>query len=318
MPGSTSKKFKSFTKTSLLKVDIVNTQELTKPNNMAAATEIAAKVPVNSVVGGFTPSFKSMDEVIQFAQLMAGGGPMIGSAFRNKPGACLGIIMQASRLSMDPFALSQKSYLVKDTIGYEAQAVISMLYASGIIEGRIRFRFEGEGQERVCIATAKVKGDPEPIAHRSPPYRQIQPKNSPLWKSDPDQQQSYYTARAWGRLNAPDVLMGVYTREEAEAMQQPTVTPSIGLDDLTQRLTESSAPSETDQPPLESPALATTTTEPEDDAIEITEDLAREKLSSATTDAELNEVADLLIENGGNEGMINHLAGEYAEALSSE
>ena len=295
----------------------LSTQELTKPNNMAAATEIAAKVPVSSVVGGFTPSFKSMDEVIQFAQLMAGGGPMIGSAFRNKPGACLGIIMQASRLSMDPFALSQKSYLVKDTIGYEAQAVISMLYASGIIDGRIRYSFEGEGQERVCIATAKVKGDPNPITHRSPPYRQIQPKNSPLWKSDPDQQQSYYTARAWGRLHAPDVLMGVYTKEEAEAMQQPTVTPSIGLDDLTQRLTESSEPPETDQPPLEQPVLAPVA-EPEDDATEITEDLARQKLSSATTDAELNEMADLLIENGADEGMVNHLVGEYAEAMSSE
>ena len=58
-------------------------------------------------------------------------------------------------------------------------------------------------------------------------------------------------------------------------------------------------------------------TETEDDAIEITEDLAREKLSAATTDAELNEIADLLIEIGGNEDMINHLAGEYAEAFSS-
>ena len=289
----------------------LNTQELTKPNNMAAATEIAAKVPVSSVVGGFTPSFKSMDEVIQFAQLMAGGGPMIGSAFRNKPGACLGIIMQASRLSMDPFALSQKSYLVKDTIGYESQAVISMLYASGIIDGRIRYSFEGEGQERVCIATAKVKGDPNPITHRSPPYKQIQPKNSPLWKSDPDQQQSYYTARAWGRLHAPDVLMGVYTREEAEAMERPAVDSDaiVGLQDLTNKLTGKTEAAKEQQPEAAA--------EPEDDDIEVTEDLAREKLSSATTDAELNEMADLLIENGANEGMINHLVGEYAEGFSA-
>jgi len=83
-------------------------------------------------------------------------------------------------------------------------------------------------------------------------------------------------------------------------------TPSIGLDDLTQRLTESSDPSETDQPP---------TTEPEDDSAEVTEDLARASLSSATTKAGLNVMADALIESGANEDMINHLAGEYAEAL---
>ena len=93
-------------------------------------------------------------------------------------------------------------------------------------------------------------------------------------------------------------------------------TPSIGLDDLTQRLTESDPP-ETDQPPLETSALSPNA-DPEDEAIEITEDLAREKLSSATTDTELNEMADLLIENGADEGMINHLVGEYAEAMSSE
>ena len=98
-------------------------------------------------------------------------------------------------------------------------------------------------------------------------------------------------------------------------MQQPTVTPGIGLDDLTQRLTES-AQSENDQPPLEPPALESTT-EPEGEVAEITEDLAREKLSPATTQAELNEMADLLIENGANEGMINHLVGEYAEGFSA-
>ena len=60
------------------------------------------------------------------------------------------------------------------------------------------------------------------------------------------------------------------------------------------------------------------TTEPEDDAIEITEDLARGKFSTATTQAELNEMADLLMENGADEGMINQLVGEYAEAMRSE
>ena len=58
-------------------------------------------------------------------------------------------------------------------------------------------------------------------------------------------------------------------------------------------------------------------TDKQGEVTEITEDLAREKLSSATTDAELNEMADLLIENGANEDMINHLVGEYAEEFSA-
>jgi len=60
------------------------------------------------------------------------------------------------------------------------------------------------------------------------------------------------------------------------------------------------------------------TTDPEDEGTEITEDLARQKLSSATTQAELNEMADLLMENGADAGMVDHLVGEYAEAMSNK
>lgn len=44
----------------------------------------------------------------------------------------------------------------------------------------------------------------------------LQPKNSPLWKADPDQQHFYYSGRAMCRRHFPDVLLGVYARDEME------------------------------------------------------------------------------------------------------
>ena len=60
----------------------------------------------------------------------------------------------------------------------------------------------------------------EEVPLESPEIGKIQPKNSPLWKTDPDQQLGYYTIRAWARRHRPDVLLGVYDREEAATMSR--------------------------------------------------------------------------------------------------
>ena len=284
-----------------LKTEVIEAgKPLVKPSNMAQATEIAAKIPVRSIVG----TFVTMADMMQFAQLMAGGGSMVGAAFRNKPGACLGIITQAARLNMDPFALSQKAYVIKETISYEAQAVISMVYASGIVDGRMRYTFEGEGQDRVCIVTVKFKGDPVSVVHRSPPYKQIQPKNSPLWKTDPDQQQSYYTARTMARLHAPDVLMGVYTCDEAESMHAPT-TEGIKIDPKAMgKLPSKPTEAEPEQANDESEA-----------SNETTEDEIRSAFGEAMTLQELAVIYEELTEQGVAGDMFENLHTEYAETI---
>lgn len=160
----------------------------------------------------------NLNQQIEFAKLMSTSGPMIGKPFRGNVGACLGIANQAWHWGMNPFVVSQKAYLVNDIIAYEAQLVMAVLLTVAPLSRRPRYRFEGEGAERVCICTFWIKGEDEPVEHRSPKFSQIKPKNSPLWVTDPDQQQSYYTGRAGGRLHFPDVLMGVYDTEEIEGV----------------------------------------------------------------------------------------------------
>ena len=41
-------------------------------------------------------------------------------------------------------------------------------------------------------------------------------RNSPLWEQDPRQQLAYLCVKRWARLNAPDVLLGVYTPDELQ------------------------------------------------------------------------------------------------------
>ncbi|WP_208734721.1 recombinase RecT, partial [Corallococcus praedator] len=48
---------------------------------------------------------------------------------------------------------------------------------------------------------------------------QITIKNSPLWKTDPDQQLAYYSGRSWVRRYKPEMLLGIYDVDEMEGVR---------------------------------------------------------------------------------------------------
>lgn len=171
---------------------------------------------------------QTFGEVVAFATMMARSQHAIPNHLRENEGACMAVAMQALRWEMDPFAVAAKSYNVKDLIAYEAQLIMAVVNTRSGIDGRLKYSFEGEGPDRVCICTGKLDG--EVLEVRSPKFKDIHPKNSPLWKSDPDQQHCYYTGRAWARRFTPEVILGVYDREEAEQFRGPEnardVTPA--------------------------------------------------------------------------------------------
>ena len=54
------------------------------------------------------------------------------------------------------------------------------------------------------------------MIYRTPKFREIKVKNSPLWTQAADQQLWYYGTRSWARRFVPDVLLGIYSRDELE------------------------------------------------------------------------------------------------------
>lgn len=160
---------------------------------------------------------RSMPEAVRLAEVMA-SADVLPAHFRNKPGNCLAVIEQAMRWEMSPFAVAQKTFFVQGRMGYEAQLIAAVVHARAPLEGRLHIAWEGEKATRVCRVTGRFKGDPEPKVKLSPALGAITTKNSPLWAVDPDQQLAYWTIRAWARLFAPEVILGVYDREEMAEM----------------------------------------------------------------------------------------------------
>lgn len=174
---------------------------------------VTGNLALTSQTGGL--AFTNAGEAMEFAKLMALSQIGVRKHLRGNPGACLAIVVQAVEWRMSPYAVANKSYNVNDQIAYESQLIQAVILQRAPIKGRFKVKYEGEGERRVCTVSATLS-DGDSVDYRSPEFGKITPKNSPLWKSDPDQQQFYYSARALCRRHFPDVLLGVYAEDEIE------------------------------------------------------------------------------------------------------
>lgn len=178
-------------------------------------TTAANALAVSDQAGGL--SFVSMAQIMEFAKMMSVGGIAIPKHLRANPGACMAVTLQAVEWRMSPYAVANKSYSVNDRLAYESQLVQAVILQRAPIKGRFKVRYEGEGAKRKCTVTATLNdGSDESVDYTSPEFGLILPKNSPLWKTDPDQQLFYYSGRALCRRHFPDVLLGVYAKDEIE------------------------------------------------------------------------------------------------------
>ena len=168
---------------------------------------------------------KDVGEAMEIAKMMSISGSAVPAHIRKNPGACLAVAIQAWEWSMNPFAVANKSYVVNDRLAYESALYNAVATRRAPVDGRLQISYSGEGQSRQCKITARLKesaggGD---VEYTSPLFSQINPKNSPLWKNDPDQQLFYFSVRAFVRRHFPDVMMGVYTVDELEDIAEPVV-----------------------------------------------------------------------------------------------
>jgi len=212
---------------------------------------ITSTIPVSAPLGGIDPT--DYGQVMEFAKTMATAKHGIPAWLRGSAGDCLMICSRAMRWRMDPYFVAEKSYLMinprtnESRVGWESQLVHAVIETLAPIKHRLRHRYEGEGDDMICIVWATFKGEETPHEFRSEPLgKRIKDigksdkgnfRGSPLWLSKPRVQLFYDASRDWARLNCPDVLAGVYTPDELADMEPVDVTPKVpSTSDLQQRL----------------------------------------------------------------------------------
>lgn len=137
---------------------------------------------------------------------------------------------QAARWRMDPVMVATKMYFTDRkggglVVGYEAQLVHALVETDPDLLEPLDFLFgysdpnRATAGYRFCKVIGRLRGARRPRTLTTPTVAQVKVKNSPLWYTDPDQQLSYYGARAWARRFRPGRLLGVYTRDEIETFR---------------------------------------------------------------------------------------------------
>ncbi|EPZ2459385.1 RecT family recombinase [Citrobacter youngae] len=205
------------------------------------------------------------DRLRTLSTVMANSGAFVPAHFRDKPDACMAVVMQAARWGMDPFAVAQKTHIVGNSgvLGYEAQLVNAVVTNMSPTKDRLHYEWfgnwenivgrfvkktSGKGNEYIAPGWdlkdeagvgirvwATMKGEDEPrelILMLS----QAQVRNSTLWASDPRQQLAYLAVKRWARLYCPDVILGVYSADEVEERTEREINPAtqhVSLNEIT-------------------------------------------------------------------------------------
>ena len=131
---------------------------------------------------------------------------------------CLIAIEQACRLKISPLMVMQNLYIVNGRPAWSSQFIISMINSSGKYKTEIQFELTGEGDSLACYAytldknSRKVVGPTITMA-----IAQAEGwlnRNGSKWKTMPEVMIRYRAASFFGRLNCPDLIMGIYSAEE--------------------------------------------------------------------------------------------------------
>jgi hypothetical protein len=248
----------------VIAVQMAKDRELRREERQALTAIPAANLATAASRTTFMP--QSMGEAIQLATIMARSS-FVPAHCRGNDGNCLAIIMQSGRWGMDPFAVANKAYFLKEGAppAFESQLINAVVNSSGALSGRLRIDFSGEGEKLRCTVSGFLRADPNDEKVKTQHISRITTRNSPLWKTDPEQQLGYYTTRAWARLHCPEVLLGVYTPEDFDE----------GIDPERARVVSAPIPRRGGAPALIKPDHDPVTGEIPDDR-EIAEQLDRE------------------------------------------
>lgn len=183
--------------------------------------------------------YAKMSDMVDTAKLLAKAGPMLPPWLQDNAGGMFAICMRAQELGISPLTLANWTYVVKNNnverVAYESQYFHALVEKYAPLEERLRYEILGEGDERRCRVWGTIIGEREPRSFTSDTLKNLRParneygkiKGSPLWDTKPELQLFYNASRDFARVWFPDVIGGMYGRDEMLDHGGTEVRPAI-------------------------------------------------------------------------------------------
>ena len=144
--------------------------------------------------------------------------------YQGNTGNCMIAIEMASRINTSPMMVMQNLYIVNGRPAWSSQWIIAMINSSRRYKTELQFEFGNAKEDGglSCQAWAedyaghKVVG-PKITMNMANDEGWTQ-KNGSKWKTMPQVMIQYRAASFFGRMNCPDMIMGIYSQEEVADM----------------------------------------------------------------------------------------------------
>jgi len=161
--------------------------------------------------------------------------------YQKNVGNCLIALEMSARLNTSPLMVMQNLYVVNGRPAWGSQYIIAMINRSKKYTTELQFELTGSGADMACYAYAtdafghKVVGPT--ITMKMAKEEKWLDKPGSKWQTMPEVMMRYRAASFFGRLNCPDMIMGMYTVDEVVELDEEQYSVS----DYTQRVEQSVA-----------------------------------------------------------------------------
>ncbi len=183
--------------------------------------------------------FENAFQIAEAAKIMSTCGPLLPPWLQGNVGGCWGMLLRSVEIGVSPLTLAAMTFVtekkrkdgtIEQRLGYDSVYFRMMVEKFAPIKDRLQVKYQGEGDDLVCIVFTTFKGETEP-RYFPPPGQEknfilgkLRPdknewgkiKGSELWATKPELQMFYAMSRDWARMYCADIVAGAYTREELD------------------------------------------------------------------------------------------------------
>jgi hypothetical protein len=181
------------------------------------SNELAKTSECSEGVSIFTNA-KLFGEIGSIAKVLAESSIIPSDFQKNIPNVLIALEM-AIRMKTSPMQVMQNLYVVNGRPAWSSQYIIAVINASGKYKHELKFELSGNGESLACYAWTTTKdGDRlegPVITWKMANAEEWTTKKGSKWKTMPEVMIRYRAASFFGRLYCNDLIMGIYSEEEA-------------------------------------------------------------------------------------------------------
>lgn len=174
-------------------------------------------IQTTEITNAFSPD--TFEHAQRVAKALA-SSDLVPKEFKGNVANTLIALEIANRIGASPLFVMQNLYLVHGKPSWSSTFIISVINQNEKFEG-LEYELTGEGESLSCFCWSYRKGTKDKVVGPTVTMKMAKAegwldKNGSKWKTMPELMIRYRAATFFGRLYAPEVLMGFHTSDEIQ------------------------------------------------------------------------------------------------------